>query len=343
MAWVLVICVGAVAGCLLFASGYYFYLKMFSMRHLTVFSADSPKAPTAEQIAEAVVKKLPPNTEKNGISASASILVRHAPPKTATINKLTSENIGPRLGTGPDAYKEISDEQVAQWAVEEADKIEQLVESTFEGQIGGSYQARAWRFNNDFNDYCLKDLFDLRNELHRRLGVTANDPEEIQTWTALFPETKYPIPKRDLVSPTLAREYAHYLRRLALRLKRRTVPRREPLPLQMLLARILPDNQQFPQRILATITAPLQLKSGYVAINFEGPVAEISCDFENSELVSGYEGIENKALAQLIQTEPSKLYVLRFTKTPFIPNKPLHVVFSGKEGFRVISATFYDE
>jgi hypothetical protein len=36
-------------------------------------------------------------------------------------------NSGPRLGIGPEAYKEIADVQVGQWAIEETDKIQEMV------------------------------------------------------------------------------------------------------------------------------------------------------------------------------------------------------------------------
>ena len=81
---------------------------------------------------------------------------------------------------------------------------------------------------------------ELRTEITRRLGPPAKDPEEIGASTVLFPKTKFPSAQDNITSMTV--EYAPYLRRLGLQLKRKQIPRAAPKALHFYVERALAQH-----------------------------------------------------------------------------------------------------
>jgi len=272
--------------------------------------------------------------------------------------------IGPRLGIGPEAYKEISDEQVGQWAMEEADKITELASRSM-AERGMSPNAAIWRFTNEFNDCCAQDLKELRTEILRRLGPPAKDPDEISAWTVVFPELKYPelkghVPER--INPGAVTYYAPYLRRLGLRLKRRGVPRSAPIALHFSeklrtesaklpvgAVRIASEfsgepHQQFPFGTIVTITTTTPFSSGYIVIEFDSGYAGAGCDFVDSRLVVGeMRSVENRDLADYLEAHQFRTYALAIGRTAFTPDKPIHVEAFGNNPLHVLMVTHFDE
>jgi hypothetical protein len=94
--------------------------------------------------------------------------------------------VGPRLALGPEAYKDISDAQVGQWAIEEARKILTLADLVLAGQQREprDYRYLAWRFGDNFEQCCAKDVQGLRGEILRRLGPPGKDLDEISAKTS---------------------------------------------------------------------------------------------------------------------------------------------------------------
>ncbi len=131
----------------------------------------------------------------------------------------------PRLGTGPDAYKDIGDATVGGWAIEEADKIQDMAENAIPNILSrptsSEFDLMAWDLSRNFQRCCSKDLGDLRSELLRRLGPPARSAEEERLWK--------PVSDTDdstyLPLPTNLMRYLPYFRCLGLKLKRREVPR----------------------------------------------------------------------------------------------------------------------
>lgn len=245
----------------------------------------------------------------------------------------------PRLGTGPEAYRDLSDAQVAQWALEEADKIEELANAAMKPELG-SANAERWFFRNKFGDCCAQDVQELRTEILRRLGPPAKDPDEISAWTALFPQVKYPGAP-DMINPGTVSYYAPYLRRLGLRLKRRGVARAAPQALKFSEQELPPEKPGY-SHIVVSIEAPRELTSGYIAVQFSGQPYSAGCDFEGSKLaLTSRDFIDNKAVAELLQKTTN--YVLQIGKTPFTPNKPLHVEARTAAPIHVSAVTFLEE
>jgi len=245
----------------------------------------------------------------------------------------------PRLGTGPDAYKDLTDEQVGQWAIEEGDKVEGLAKAAMQPG-SGSPDAERWFFKTKFTDCCAQDVQELRTEILRRLGPPGKDLDEISAWTMLFPQTKYPGAP-DMIDPGMVSHYAPYLRRLGLRLKRRGVTRSAPIVLKF-SEQELPPIEPGHFRFVVSINAPKELTSGYIAVQFNGQPYQVGTDFQDSKLALGPEiPPDNPMVVELLKASTN--YVLQIGKTPFTPAKAVHVEARAAAPIHVSAATFLEE
>jgi len=278
-------------------------------------------------------------------------------PQEPTAPKVTPNPISPRLGTGPDAYKDISDEQVGQWAIEGADKIEQMAKQHINAFLSGPqkaifFKAQVGFFSNDFKACCAQDVKDLRGEILRRLGPPAKDVKEEQALKRVFREMDLPPgvpipPQFSDVDPFGVKEYAPYLRRLGTKLKQRNVPKLGPLPLHFSEARRDAEIPEFPYEIVVTIETTRELVSGYILVKFNGFHNRALCDLEGSRFISESDEINeigNDELSTLLAKENQVLLrILKIGKIPFLPSKPMHVTAYAKQTFHVSSVTFFDE
>jgi len=192
-----------------------------------------------------------PETERKP-SQTASTKPHKAPstkPEELAVSKAMPKPIGARLGTGPEAYKDISDEQVGEWAMQEADKINEMAKSHMMRFNLSKFKPNASKeeitsFNNfqlavftrDFNECCAQDVKDLRTEILRRLGPPFKNQREESTWKEMFsqemPPRGVPPPAWSVrINPILVSLYAPYLRRLGMKLKWRNAPKIGPMAL----------------------------------------------------------------------------------------------------------------
>jgi hypothetical protein len=262
--------------------------------------------------------------------------------KVPSVERLPKET-APRLGEGPDAYKDLDAAQVGQWTMEEADKIERMGEEAL-NPIPGipvSSNSRNWMFTNRFNDCCADDVKQLRTEVLRRLGPAAKDTDEISAWIELFPDFKYPIPRPPIFMPSSATHYAPYLRRLGLRLKRQEVPRSSPKALQFSEQQLSPEKAGS-SRIVVTIKTRKELLAGYIAVQFSRVPYEVEDDFENSSsALKSADFIDNQAVVEILRVSTN--FILRIGKTPFVPSKAIHVEVRASAPIHVSAVTFFDE
>jgi hypothetical protein len=170
------------------------------------------------------------------------------PPKARPISHLPTSSgksapppKGTRLGAGPDAYKDISDAQVGQWAIEKAAMVKALADECMKElmQVSQTPNPSAavltgirYQFGFEFMSHA-QDVQDLRAELLRRLGPSGRDHEEESYFGALFPNTRIPkdVPepfRTSLMKPDnfsgscgIVQEYAPYLKALGQKLKQR--------------------------------------------------------------------------------------------------------------------------
>jgi hypothetical protein len=275
---------------------------------------------------------------------------RKVPPPVSDSNSALK---GPRLGIGPEAYKDIEDAQVGQWAIEESEKIEELAEEAM-GREGSGLSlppgplppaARQFFFNTAFSGCCTQDVKELRTEILRRLGPPAKDPEEISRWTMLFSSTEYPGAPGQ-VSPGMVRRYAPYLRRLGIQLRRRQIPRALPKTLSYSEAPGIPQPpSNFPYNIVVTINTNILTSAGYIIVDFDRYPGIISCDFVGSKLIVGSDALmadNDEVRKRAGEYEPPN-YTLAIGKNPMTPDKPIHVFASGSKPVHVVKVTLFDE
>jgi hypothetical protein len=253
----------------------------------------------------------------------------------------------PRLGSGPDAYKDLDDAQVGQWAMEEADKIENLIAAAGKSTKGLPPVFMQQTVTQEFNDCCAQDVQDLRTEILRRLGPPSKDPEEIAAWTMLFPQLKYPAFQQSKINPNILSDYAPYLRQLGLRLKRREIPRAASRLLHFSEIQVAPDSNMLnlPYKMVVTITADVPVPGGYIVVEFDGDPGAVACDLADSQLVFGNvagarKRIDNTEVMKYLEPFTSRNYALEIGKTPLTS---MHVVASGQKPFHVHKITAFDE
>jgi hypothetical protein len=279
----------------------------------------------------------PPNHSKHSAST-----IKHF---TGTENPASAiPAIGPRMGTGPEAYKDVSDEQVGQWAMEEADKVDGMVNDLFDRlRQSATMVPRPSRdiilrmFERDFKNCCAQPMVDLRTEILRRLGPPAEDPQEVLAWKEITPSPGWQF------DPMPLRRYAPFLRRLGLKLKRRAVPRQAPKVLQFIERPLAPENSQFPTRFVATISTEVNVTSGYVVVEFTSPPGSVGTNFASRLILpSDIDMMLNESLVAYLASLRSP-YTLEIRDKPFTPTDPIQIIAAGPKPFHVLKVTLFDQ
>jgi pimeloyl-ACP methyl ester carboxylesterase len=253
-----------------------------------------------------------------------------------------SKSNEPRLGVGPDAYKDLSAAQVGQWAMDEADKIEEMAAHAYDRLGYNRGDASRFFFKNDYNDCCAQDVKELRSEILRRLGPPGKDSEEIMRWNELSPAQPLPAQFGDPATPIAVAQYAPYLRRLGLKLKRTEVPRAAPLALLFTV-------QQTPleagySKHLVTINTNKELASGFIAVQYDATPSRIVCDLQGSQLAlssKDRDTISNPLVIELLK-QIDRSYVLQF-KQPVASGSIIHVEISGPQTLQINGVTYFEE
>lgn len=242
--------------------------------------------------------------------------------------------------------KDLTDEQVAQWAIEESEKIKQMAEDAMDkihkshsepGESGEKAKAYRWFFSGDFNRCCANDVRDLRTEILRRLGPPAKSPEEESRWKTMWNDD----PFDHTVDPFSVKRYAPYMDLLGRKLKRRTKPRNAPKPLKFSTTQLPPDDRNA-YRAIVTIETDVTLTAGYVVTEFEGEPPSLGCDFTDSTFPE-LEFVDYPELLKYLKSNPPRIYALKIGKTPFTHDKPVHVLVGAATPVRVSKVTLFDE
>jgi heme/copper-type cytochrome/quinol oxidase subunit 2 len=152
--------------------------------------------------------------------------------KLNPVRRYDMTNAG-RHEPGPEPFRNLPNDQLSRWIIEEADKLNDLANKDIERQKqrgsepGISVAAKVWVFNHEFWECCAQDLRELRAEIFGRLGPAAKDPNEILQWNALhLSEKDLSLPDLSrLTSPFFLQLYIPYLRDFAVKVKRLDAPR----------------------------------------------------------------------------------------------------------------------
>lgn len=297
-----------------------------------------------------------PPTPHHPIEITKKHTAKPQPTTSTTAN--TAEPVGPpvlrgpRLGTGPEAYKDLTDEQVGQWAIEEAEKIQEMAHRCIQDSIaemkqGRSGNAAVYFLMRDFSECCAEDVKNLRAEVLARLGPPAKDPKEVSAWEMLISNSELPS-ARPLsgLYPMSIQEYAPHLRRLGRALRRRAVPLAAPLALRFSESQVPPERPGLPYRIVATIETKVPLAAGYIVVEFDGHWGQVGCDLKDVKSVMGGDPdmIDNKQLTDYLAAhQPMTTYAIKLGETALSPERPLHVVAASNKPLHVTRVTLFDD
>jgi hypothetical protein len=241
-------------------------------------------------------------------------------------------------------YKDTSSLQLAEMALEEANKIEKKAHEAMM-RLGGpdqSAHAVSFFFLTDFKDCCLAEVEYLRAAILERLGQAAHDTDEIRAFSGpggLVDVGNNP----DGAIPTV-QQYAPHFRKLAIELKRKSSPSAGPTELSFSETRTVAKLPEFPYCLLVTIATPRVATSGYVVVQLDSKIAGMQSDFEDSKLAFESDVSDNEELAKLLAwNSPITVYALRIGKTPLRTGTPIHVVAFARTEFHVSKVQLFDE
>ncbi|HET9307278.1 MAG TPA: hypothetical protein VFO46_14740 [Candidatus Sulfotelmatobacter sp.] len=266
----------------------------------------------------------------------------------------------PRITDGPDAYKGVCTEDLAVWAIREADVIQGMADRCkYDGspkglaESGDSFTDVMWRFDWKFKDCCAARVKQLRNEVVNRLGPSYVDEREQQSWDMLFMDAKFPpgpnqAPRQ--IDCLQVQDYAPYLRKLGRQLKRRVTSRVPPKPLHF-------EETQLPATLAlckacefglgVTINTESPIAGGYIVAEFI-PAPEAYVSDIGRIVILGYTPVDNEPLEKYLKAFPSRtstrgLLTVDIPEDVFGPDKPIHLTVFAPYEFKVDKVTLFDE
>jgi hypothetical protein len=253
-------------------------------------------------------------------------------------------------GAGGDSYKRLCDLDFAQMAIDETNKIEDLIDDIERNRGDDSPGTTEWRFHLKYDDCCKQYLPEMRTEVLARLGPVVQEDEEKLEWRMIVPD---PIPNVPLelqmsqhrVTRFDVQRYIPYLRKLGVHLKHTMVPRREPIVLQH-AEQILPTQVlRFPFHELITAYPNHPISAGYVLIEFSDPPAQVRAAFQRSHYAfASQEVTDNSDLrgSLLAGGAATRIIGLRIGSVPLSKKNPLLVDVNNSKQLRV-TIRWFDE
>ena len=206
-----------------------------------------------------------PHTERNSSPPTTDIVPKPTPPTSAP---------SIRFGDDPDAFKKATNKQIAQWSIEEADKIKRLAENYYGPPL--SPKANEYFFRNHLKKCCWDDLICLHSELMARLGPRGKDSEEIEIWTTLM------AGGIDRTGTLFIKSYSPYFRKLGeLLLRDGAQPILADVPFEVV--EVKPDSSLYSQALLISLKPQKPLPVGsYLIVEFADLVNQPKSDLENA-------------------------------------------------------------
>jgi hypothetical protein len=270
------------------------------------------------------------STEPDGKSG------KHQTPSSKRTQSLNSSSTSPRMGDGPEPYKDWTDAQVADSAIKEANRIVNLVGSTIKAiqSHPDSDNMLIGNFRSEFINCCLDEVKEVRTELVRRLGPAEANSEEKNLFQSIYRDSDIPKFAR---KPELGdvQRYAPHLLALGIKLKTKQIPRPAPISLRFTEQRITPQNGMNIAEMISIYPPTNKVETGFVVVQFDNMVVSLGCDFEGSSIASqnDLDVVENSDLISLFQFP---IYPLRIGKSPF--SKPIKVLASSNRAFKVLKS-----
>lgn len=235
---------------------------------------------------------------------------------------------GMRLDLGPDPYHSVTDDQIAQLILDEADKIGEWTKNQ-ETDIRADAAEHAERRESDLHWFGvhLAQKFqglvtELRSEALRRLGPPGYDIEEEQFWNLLW--NTQGTPGR-MTTPADMTNYLTYFKRFGTELRRRANTTPEPTPL------VVSEKPLASTSVEITLATKIPVRRGYIAIEYRPEVeqarSELSPCFRLDE-------VNNQDLIAFMHAHRLggnvECYIVG-EEMRFVPNNPIHIYASGSK------------
>jgi hypothetical protein len=284
-----------------------------------------------------------PKPPKWALEESKKIQLAFSAPKAAPNPDCQSSE------EGPNRFRDCSDDQVGEWAIEEAGKIDKMARESIIGvTTSQQYKARTFFFSSSLRQCCETDVKDLRAVILRRLGPPSKNVKEEDAWRIMWPELAFhqlaggDSFQTSRVQPLAVQAYVPYLNWMGAKLKRRGKPRFKPTALSFSQTKVATDKPNAPY--IVTIKTKMELAFGYVVIQFTGTADRLNDDLDDSRRVSQIADIENPELkARIESSKQASYYILRIGVFPFSPSRPINIMARGAKKFHTSSVMFFDE
>ncbi len=248
----------------------------------------------------------------------------------------------------PEEYKLVPSVKIAEWAMEEADKIGEMSSLYLEKYKDDSHKMMLSIFTKDFKKCCWQPMLDLRTETICRLPPTlkTNEGEEEVSSLSRGPTLS---PTMIAIDPLSVQAFAPYLRKLGVQLMRLYVPRRAPM------AAIVSATAQQPGVIEVTIKSNTgTISTGYIVVDVDGldgpyvsgirAFGDTFRSFGDSFRERDVMGtIANEDVVKYLRNHPSAFAVRISRGHPLSRESPIQMIVSGGPKLQVRSATIFDE
>jgi hypothetical protein len=255
----------------------------------------------------------------------------------------------PRASDGVDAYKDFTPEQVAKWAEDAADKLEETAKDVMSKYNYANPQERGggdWRFTKNYVDCCEEYVVGLRREILRRLGPKGVDARERSAWDLFTMETvnaNMTMPRDK--SPRFALEYAPHLRRLAKKLRHTVTTRLPkkgvPITIQYPVAPMFKDANFGKVFVIGPVEP---INRGYIVVEFnKQPMGISAAGAGVSSIHSAIEVDDQPEVSSILARYLEPHYVVKIGKQKVSNDAPLLIQVAYRDGDITAIATWYDE
>jgi hypothetical protein len=252
-----------------------------------------------------------------------------------------------RAGTNcPEKYKSVPTLQIAQWTIEEADRIKDLSADYYTrvlkaGQFGEKeVKAQLFFFKAGYTNCCLKEVADLRAEVICRLPPSSKVADE----QFAFESTLYHGPN-DFVPPAELASYAPYLRKMGMQLLALAQPRHPPIDM-VFFEKIQPQFKGYVDKVTVTPKAGT-ITGGYIVVDLD---TNASPDMEGIHWEYGEEvreddkTVANDELLQYLKLHHNFAVAMKIDKQhPVSQQSPFHLSIMTSNERHVVRARLFAE
>jgi hypothetical protein len=145
---------------------------------------------------------------------------------------------------------------------------------------------------------------------------------------------------RQIEIPILPMEIEEVAERLRV-LGSQAIQRAAPKELKFSALQVQPEKG-YAFGLLVTIETERVISRGCLAVKFDGDRTYMATDFVGGKFRSPFDIEGNDQLRDYLKAYGTNVYAIEIVDTPFMPEKPIHVIAYGMQSFRVSRVTLFD-